>query len=686
MKKIIIIYFIITQASFIWADPFPPYWENGSGQAIHYPPINWPGDLQWNVYTLNGISIVDQRDNDPSNGGTSPQNYVNVSSGCIDLQEPSVYWWFDQTSNMICFRWRVEQIANTYAVGPKAGAFSSSDPWGSALWTVFFDIDGDGYREFAMFLNGSSGSPSEPVDMIVSVYSDTESQSIDWETAGIYRLYHKPTAYVDSKTDMILNFQSALAPIASWPNGKNETSWDYGSTRAIKLNGCNEYFIDYQIPLGMLDATHVGGPKLTSITPFSMLFATANSLNNPLQKDLVYSGDLLGNPAQKASFGDMITFEAGPVVQPIVIKIQTEGCNPVNVKANIRDAFDCSTGTCVNSIKDVKFFGYLDTNRNGHPDDNNEWILLVSGTHSDEIVEEWTAVWETSTAANGQYLIGAKATDIDGNTTWSFLNETQVTSLFGGPPNFSNISPDPGIVYDVIQIDCTGPLQYADLSIEKSVDIQEPETLDTVVYTLQLINHGPDTATNVKIKELLPQGISFVSASSQTYSPISGEWYVSELPPGAQASMQLTVTVSSSSEGLRITNTAQIQTLDETDINMANNADSSVVSVKQTLYADLGLQKTVSATASKPGEQIHYQIILTNYGPMDANQITIQDFLSDNLIFLNSDPQTYSPSTGLWVIPLLTVGQTSTMNIQARIIDNPTTSIIVNTASIASLF
>ena len=305
----VILILLLAQPYCLLADPYPPYWENGHGAAIHYPPINWPGDLQWNVYTLNGVPIHDPRDKDDSNGGTSPQGYVNVSSGCIDLESPSVYWWFDKTSNMICFRWRVEQVANTYAVGPKAGAFSSSDPWSSALWTVFFDIDGDGYREFAMFLNGSSGSPSESIDVMVSVYSNTDSQSIDWETEGIYLLFHNPTAFVDSKTKIILNFQNTLSPIASWPNGKNETTWDYGSTRSVAINGCGEYYIDYQIPLDMFDATHVGGPKLTSTTPFSMLFSTANSLNNPLQKDLVYNGDLIGESSLPSSFGDMITFE-----------------------------------------------------------------------------------------------------------------------------------------------------------------------------------------------------------------------------------------------------------------------------------------------------------------------------------------------------------------------------------------
>lgn len=35
--------------------------------------------------------------------------------------------------DVIMFRWRVEQKANTYATGPSAGSYGATDPWNSAL-------------------------------------------------------------------------------------------------------------------------------------------------------------------------------------------------------------------------------------------------------------------------------------------------------------------------------------------------------------------------------------------------------------------------------------------------------------------------------------------------------------------------------------------------------------------------
>jgi hypothetical protein len=236
----------------------------------------------WQTYTSQSANIEDPRTQDPSNGGTSPQGYANVSSGCADVTLPSIYWSFNSISQTLFFRWRTQQQPNTFATGPNPGTYSTSDPWSSALWTVLIDTDGDGYREFAVHLNGSSGDPSNAIDRLVSIYGNTPSQSIDYinDPANIHLLKHNPTAFVDQPTNRILNFHDNLTPTADWPNGSNETLWDYGTTRSVKdtSGGCDEYYIDYQIPLAFLDATSVGGPKLTADSPMALAFATASSL------------------------------------------------------------------------------------------------------------------------------------------------------------------------------------------------------------------------------------------------------------------------------------------------------------------------------------------------------------------------------------------------------------------------
>ncbi len=171
--------------SHVHADPWPapPFWDIGggpaSGPAVHYTPIYWPAtDNDWIFYTHQQIPIKDQRTQDPSNGGRAPQNYANISSSCTDQSQPSVAWQYDdldQFNKTLLFRWKVEQIPNTYGTGPSPGAYSNVDPWKAAQWTVLIDIDGDGFREFAVHVDGPSGTPSEPIDVLKSVYSNTLS-------------------------------------------------------------------------------------------------------------------------------------------------------------------------------------------------------------------------------------------------------------------------------------------------------------------------------------------------------------------------------------------------------------------------------------------------------------------------------------------------------------------------------
>lgn len=301
------------------ADPHPPLWGGGNGAAVHFPPVPWPDDSRFVPYTRGGDSIRDQRNQDPSNGGTAPQNYVNVSSACSDGALPSVYVAYDSATKTLFFRWRVEQRANTYATGPSAGTYSASDPWNSALWTVLIDVDGDGFREFAVQLDGGSGRPAEAVDRMMATYSDTRSQSVDHVNDPNVRLIaHNPTAFVDDATGRILNVREAVDPVATWPDGAAAKVWDYGTTRCrdVTVSGCTEFLVDYQIPLAMLDATAFGGPKVTENTPISLLFATANSNTNPFQKDVVASGNFVCGADSPGPFSDFMTPDGGRVDRP----------------------------------------------------------------------------------------------------------------------------------------------------------------------------------------------------------------------------------------------------------------------------------------------------------------------------------------------------------------------------------
>ncbi len=89
----------------------------------------------------------------------------------------------------------------------------------------------------------------------------------------------------------------------------------------------------------MLDATAHGGPHVTPTTPLSFGFTTANSLNNPLQKDVVLKGAFSGTVNSPMPGGDFVTASGGTVMQPIIASVTTGACGPsgTSLTAQVND-------------------------------------------------------------------------------------------------------------------------------------------------------------------------------------------------------------------------------------------------------------------------------------------------------------------------------------------------------------
>lgn len=627
---------VVLPAPRAYADPFPPAWNGGAGPAVHYPPVAWPADAAWVPYSSQSSAINDQRTADPSNGGTAPQNHANVSSSCIDTALPSVYYQFDAAKQTIFLRWRVETMANTYATGPSAGTAASTDPWQSALWTVLFDVDGDGYREFAVQLNGSSGAPSTPVDMLTGIYSDTPSQSVDYigDPANIKLLGHNPTAFLDA-SGKIFNFRSSLNPTASWPNGSAETVWDYGTTRAtqlVKSSSCDEYLIDYQIPLGLLDATAVGGPKVTADTPLSFIFVTSNSLNNPLQKDAVINGPYIADPTRPAPFGDVTTLDGGVQPQPIVQSVTASGCGPVTLKAQVSDAIDSSSGAPRTTVSAVDFYAYADANANGLADDGGSWSFVAAGATTNSPLGQWSASWNSSALPRGQFLIGVKATDRQGNVTWSYLTQAEAAAL--GAQQYANPA-SPGLVFAAFRNGCGVPPP----SLGKSATPAAVAAGQQTSFTITVNNTSGAALTVSSIQDTLPAGFSYVATTGGTLgaaasAPAAGDagsisWGFTP-PVSVPAGSSRTLVFSAQAAGVAGTFT-----------NVATAATSAGALTTPPTQVDVGaprltIAKAASAGSVSPGDEVTYTITYGNDSAVSVTGAQIVDALPLGLSFVSA--------------------------------------------------
>lgn len=104
------------------------------------------------------------------------------------------------------------------------------------------------------------------------------------------------------------------------------------------------------------------------------------------------------------------------------------------------------------------------------------------------------------------------------------------------------------------------PTNYADLSLFKSVSSSAPNDLALISYTLTIASSSASTATAsaVVVRDLLPTGATFVSASGTgTYNSSTGDWAVGSLAPGQNATLTINATVAAG-DGITVTNSAEI--------------------------------------------------------------------------------------------------------------------------------
>ncbi len=114
----------------------------------------------------------------------------------------------------------------------------------------------------------------------------------------------------------------------------------------------------------------------------------------------------------------------------------------------------------------------------------------------------------------------------------------------------------------------------ADIRVTKSVSDATPAVGTNVTFTIAAQNLGPNNATGVQVRDVLPAGLTLVSATPSQGTYTSGIWNIGSLSIGATATLLLTVTVNTTN---RITNTAVRIAGTPPDFNPGNDSASASV-------------------------------------------------------------------------------------------------------------
>lgn len=190
----------------------------------------------------------------------------------------------------------------------------------------------------------------------------------------------------------------------------------------------------------------------------------------------------------------------------------------------------------------------------------------------------------------------------------------------------------------------------ADLSILKTFDKPTVPAGEVLTYTLVVTNSGPNPATNVSLRDVLPSlvtsaaapGIVSVATTAGTCTP-SGPSNVNTatllcslgtLNSGTSATVTVAIRPTVAQTAQR-PNTATAYSPEVVDPALGNN--TTTVQSEVTARVDLVASKTVSPTPTAiSGEPVTYVVRAKNNGPSSAENVWLKDELPANAILIGT--------------------------------------------------
>ena len=209
-----------------------------------------------------------------------------------------------------------------------------------------------------------------------------------------------------------------------------------------------------------------------------------------------------------------------------------------------------------------------------------------------------------------------------------------------------------------------------DVAVSKGTTYSEYNYHDQVVWTINVVNNGPNDATGVKVNDVLPAGLVYRSSTASVGSYSNGVWNIGNLAKSKTATLKITTLVNKTGE---IINKATVSAT-EFDWNTTNNQDSQKITVSEA--ADLAITKAANVTSPNYGDLVKWTLTVKNNGPDIAHEVTVTDVVPSGLVFRSSNG---NYAGGKWSVGTLNVGQSKSLEIITLV--NKTGN-IKNTASV----
>jgi uncharacterized repeat protein (TIGR01451 family) len=182
-----------------------------------------------------------------------------------------------------------------------------------------------------------------------------------------------------------------------------------------------------------------------------------------------------------------------------------------------------------------------------------------------------------------------------------------------------------------------------DLAIAKTAATPVVFAGGEVHFTLQISNNGPDTATRVRVRDVLPPGLTPIRLTPSRGICSGTTCRLGDMSPGATATIDVRAVAGDDTGGRRLRDVAAVRGREHEAVRR-NNIDSAVVRVLP--LVDLAVTKTTATPTVTAGDRVSWDVVVTNDGPSTATQVTMTDTLPAPLTLISAVP-TQGTCTGL---------------------------------------
>ncbi|MEO8247857.1 MAG: IPTL-CTERM sorting domain-containing protein [Burkholderiales bacterium] len=208
-------------------------------------------------------------------------------------------------------------------------------------------------------------------------------------------------------------------------------------------------------------------------------------------------------------------------------------------------------------------------------------------------------------------------------------------------------------------------IENADLGISKTTAATTASPGGTIDYVLTATNFGPAVSTGAQVIDVLPAGVSLVSAPGCTSSGGTVACAVGSLGVGASKAFNLRLRLDPVYNGAKpLVNNATIDAPGDPVAGNNSSPASTPVVGPNLETADIAIAKTTTASLVAPGGTLDYALTVTNLGPDVSNGASVRDELPPGVSFVSAPGCTHAFSTVTCTIGALGVNSSRVFNLR----------------------